>query len=148
MFVLAMMPIQGGNTVRKLDLRIRTGVTVGGKLAVGRNLQLRFGSALKHHRLNIAGSSRGFPQEQRQSHVWFERRALFRGPQAGPRSRIGCPMFQPSAGSNCSKTLPGQFSKLAIADSRAELFLRIPLPENLALLARPGSRRRAISGWI
>src|SRR5262245_28982937 len=33
---------------------------------LGGNLQLRFGSALKHHRLNIAGSSRGFDQEQRQ----------------------------------------------------------------------------------
>ena len=63
-----------------------------------------------------------------------------------PGSAVLC--SKPSAGSNCSKTLPGQFSKLAIADSRAELFLRIPLPENLALLARPGSRRRAISGWI
>jgi hypothetical protein len=78
MFVLAMMPVQGGNTVRNspsrqqcccILLSTQAFAQVSrlvGKLAVGRNLQLRFGSALKHHRLNIAGSSRGFPQEQRQ----------------------------------------------------------------------------------
>ena len=49
----------------------------------------------------------------------------------------------PPGGSNCSTTKPGQFSKLAIADSQDRMIIRILLPEYLALLAWPGSRRGA-----
>jgi hypothetical protein len=159
MFVLAMMPVQGGNTVTNSPSRqqcccillstqaFAQVARLVGKLAVGRNLQLRFGSALKHHRLNIAGSSRGFPQEQRQVTFDSTGALYFEGLKQVPDPRSAVLCSNPRLETTVPRQKPGQFSKLAIADSQGRI-LAILLPGHLALLARPGSRRRALSSWI